>query len=227
MQALLGAPHRRIREAAGLMAPRSNGVDADDEQLVRRMYGLGRLPDALELLPRTGETAGREKGDVVVSGHSKNGCAEAAKEGGSTIVLLGPSAVSDVASGHDQRGHGLLDEGPDRLLDVETFVCSDVEVGEVNQAGRHGRGRLYTDFVADEPTELFDDLYLGLRAGGAMRKQRRGEPLTMEEEAALNRWQRLSSWRKAVAVGAFALGTFGLGFTLGGLVFGRGRKAKA
>jgi hypothetical protein len=37
----------------------------------------------------------------------------------------------------------------------------------------------------------------------------------------------LSSWRKAVAVGAFALGTFGLGFTLGGLVFGRGRKAKA
>ena len=81
--------------------------------------------------------------------------------------------------------------------------------------------------MADEPTELFDDLYLGLRAGGAMRKQRRGEPLTMEEEAALNRWQRLSSWRKTIAVGAFALGTFGLGFTLGGLVFGRGRKAKA
>ena len=53
------------------------------------------------------------------------------------------------------------------------------------------------------------------------------EPLTMEEEAALNRWQRLSSWRKTIAVGAFALGTFGLGFTLGGLVFGRGRKAKA
>ena len=27
----------------------------------------------------------------------------------------------------------------------------------------------------DEPTEVFDDLYLGLRAGGALRKQRRGE----------------------------------------------------
>lgn len=81
--------------------------------------------------------------------------------------------------------------------------------------------------MSDEATELFDDLYLGLRAGGAMRKQRRGEPLTTEEEAALSRWQRLSSWRKTVAVGAFALGTFGLGFTLGGLVFGRGRKAKA
>ncbi len=31
--------------------------------------------------------------------------------------------------------------------------------------------------------------------------------------------------RKTVAVGAFALGTFGLGFTLGGLIFGRWRKA--
>jgi hypothetical protein len=75
--------------------------------------------------------------------------------------------------------------------------------------------------VPDEGTELFDDLYLGVRAGGAMAKQRRGEPLTMEEEAALGRWQRLSSWRKGRG-GAFR-GTFGLGFTLGGLVFGRGR----
>ena len=79
--------------------------------------------------------------------------------------------------------------------------------------------------VADEPTEIFDDLYLGLRAGDALRKQRRGEPLTTEEQEALGRWRRLSPWRKAVALGAFALGTFGLGFTLGGLVFGRWRKA--
>ena len=31
--------------------------------------------------------------------------------------------------------------------------------------------------------------------------------------------------RKTVAVGGFAIGTFGLGFTLGGLVFRRSRKA--
>jgi hypothetical protein len=79
--------------------------------------------------------------------------------------------------------------------------------------------------VAEESTEIFDDLYLGLRAGGAMRKKRRGEPLTMEEEEALGRWQRLSGVRKAATVGAFAVGTFSLGFTLGGLVFGRWRKA--
>ena len=72
--------------------------------------------------------------------------------------------------------------------------------------------------------EIFDDLYLGVRAGGALRKRRRGEPLTAEEEEAIGRWQRLSPLRRGIAIGGFAVGTFGLGFTLGGLVFGRWRK---
>jgi hypothetical protein len=71
--------------------------------------------------------------------------------------------------------------------------------------------------VTEDSGEIFDDLYLGVRAGGALRKQRRGEELTHEEREALTRWQRLST--------AFAAGTFGLGFTLGGLVFGRWRRA--
>jgi hypothetical protein len=79
--------------------------------------------------------------------------------------------------------------------------------------------------MADESTEIFEDLYLGLRAGGALRKQRRGEELTEDEKEALSGWQRLSTARKTFAIGAFAFGTFGLGFTLGGLVFGRWRKA--
>ena len=81
------------------------------------------------------------------------------------------------------------------------------------------------DMAESESPEIFDDLYLGLRAGGALRKKRRGEPLTTEEQEALGRWNRLSMVRKTVAVGAFAIGTFGLGFTLGGLIFGRWRKA--
>jgi len=79
--------------------------------------------------------------------------------------------------------------------------------------------------MMDEPAEIVDDLYLGLRAGGALRKQRRGQPLTAEEEEALGRWRQMSSWRKVVAIGAFTIGTFGLGFTVGGLVFGRWRRA--
>ena len=77
----------------------------------------------------------------------------------------------------------------------------------------------------EQASEIFDDLYLGVRAGGALRKQRRGEVLTAEEMEALGRWQRLSPWRKGIAIGGFTTGTFGLGFTLGGLVFGRWRKA--
>ena len=79
--------------------------------------------------------------------------------------------------------------------------------------------------ATDEPAEIFDDLYLGLRAGGALRKKRRGERLTAEDEEVLGRWQRLSAARKTLAIGAFSLGTFGLGFTLGGLIFGRWRRA--
>ena len=81
------------------------------------------------------------------------------------------------------------------------------------------------DMADEQSGEVFDDLYLGIRAGGAMRKQRRGEPLTAEEQEALGRWQRLSTWRKVIAIGGFAVGTFGLGVALGGLVFGRWRKA--
>jgi hypothetical protein len=103
-----------------------------------------------------------------------------------------------------------------------------VEIRQVEETcppAGHSRGRLYTQVVVDEPTEIFDDLYLGLRAGGALRKKRRGEPLTNEEEEAIGRWQRLGRARKAVALGAFTLGTFGLGFTLGGLIFGKWRRA--
>lgn len=81
--------------------------------------------------------------------------------------------------------------------------------------------------MVDESAEIFDDMYLGLRAGAAGRKKRRGEPLSPEEQEVLGRWERLAPWRKAVAVGGFALGTFGLGFTLGGLVFGRWRPRRA
>jgi len=79
--------------------------------------------------------------------------------------------------------------------------------------------------MVDDPSELFDDIYVGLRAGAAGRKKRRGEPLTTEEREALGRWERMTRARKVVAVGGFAVGTFSLGLTLGGLIGRRSRKA--
>ena len=52
--------------------------------------------------------------------------------------------------------------------------------GRASAGAGTSRTRLYTRSVSDGP-EIFDDLYLGLQAGGALRKQRRGEELTEEE----------------------------------------------
>ena len=124
------------------------------------------------------------------------------------------SARSAAEEGHDAVGRR------ERPVDVERR-----DDGTLALRLGHLRARLYTRCMSDGP-EIFDDLYLGLQAGGALRKQRRGEELTEAEREAIGRWQQMSMWRKGVAVGAFAVGTFGLGFTLGGLVFGRkARKA--
>ena len=150
---------------------------------------------------------------------------EAAQELRGALVLVASATMREVAGDDDQLWVDARDQRLETGFDSRFCRAPDVQVGEVEEASRQRRSRLYTEIMGDESTEIFDDLYLGLRAGGALRKQRRGEPLTTEEQEALGRWARLSSWRKAIAIGAFALGTFGLGFTLGGLIFGRWRKA--
>jgi hypothetical protein len=220
--------HGGRSQASGLVPPRPHGVDADHVQPVRRVDGLRRLPLPKELLPGPGEAGGWQERDVVVARHGQDGRRQGAEQRGHSLVLVTPAAVGEVARGDDEIGSDPLHERSQRSFQSGLLAGADMDVGDVDQAPRHSRSRLYTGLVPDESTEsteLFDDLYLGLRAGGAIRKQRRGEPLTTEEEAALGHWQRLSSWRKVIAVGAFALGTFGLGFTLGGLVFRRRRNA--
>jgi len=117
----------------------------------------------------------------------------------------------------------LTEDGRYRLLveAITDYVIYMLNASGIVSSWNPGAQR----FKGYEPAEIVEDLYLGLRAGGALRKQRRGETLTAEEQEAIGRWQQMSNWRKAVAIGAFSVGTFGLGFTLGGLIFGRWRKA--
>ena len=171
--------------------------------------------------------AGRERvRDVVVPRNHEVLRVEALEDLTRLLELLAASAVGEISGGKYEvqpKPRDQLLQGRDRLVRV---ASADVQVGDVEDACSHRRGRLYTRVVADESPELFDDIYLGLRAGGAVRKQRRGEPLSVDEEEAIGRWQRLSLWRRFIAIGAFALGTFGLGFTVGGLIFGRWRAAR-
>jgi hypothetical protein len=135
--------------------------------------------------------------------------------------------MREVAGGDQELRGKREDELAQRGHELGRLAAPEMKVGDVQDPRGHRRGRLYTRMVANESPELFDDVYLGLRAGGAVRKQRRGELLSAEEEEALGHWHRLSLWRKTIAVGAFALGTFGLGLTIGGLIFGRWRRARA
>ena len=70
-------------------------------------------------------------------------------------------------------------EGEDAVSGRQRAVHVEHRGGRARGEARfgHGRTRLYTRDVSDGP-EIFDDLYLGLQAGGALRKQRRGEELT-------------------------------------------------
>ena len=228
-RALLEPLHAELEpvvvESPSLLAPRSDGVEPDDDDVVGHVQRLGLAEDALPLVECACEPGGEGIGDVVIAGNDEEGQLEPAQEVRRDLELGASPAVREVARRDEQLGLEVRDQSTQRFEWLPRLRVAHVQVGEVEKPGGHRRGRLYTRAVAEESPELFDDIYLGLRAGGAARKQRRGEPLSNEDEEAISRWRRLSLWRKTIAVGAFSLGTFGLGFTVGGLVFGRWRKA--
>jgi len=201
--------HDRVTER--LMAAEAGGrvgTEARRDHL-RRVLGA----EVLDLLGRqAGERGARERFQSV-----SVAAQEPAREG--------ERVAED--SRREAGARGAPEEREDAVPGRQRAVHVEHRDGRARGGARfgHGRTRLYTRGVSDGP-EIFDDLYLGLQAGGALRKQRRGEELTEQEREAIGRWQQMSMWRKGVAIGAFAVGTFGLGFTLGGLVFGRrARKA--
>jgi len=213
-------------EAAALMPPRAARVEPAGDGVGGTENGVGGAEDGLEGLPRARDARGQGVWDVVVPGNGQCRHLQPVEQGLRLLELRPPAAVGEIAARDHELGLEVVTECHERVVELGSRVGSPVEVGDVDRAGGHGRTRLYTRSMSEQSPEIFDDLYLGLQAGGAMRKQRRGEELTEQEAAALSRWQRLSMWRKGVAIGAFAFGTFGLGFTLGGLIFGRRRATR-
>ncbi len=218
----------RPLDGPSLLAPGADRAEPDDEELLGEMDRLGRSEGPLPLSERAREASGDRVRDVVIPGDGQEGPVQASKDLRCLLELYAAAAVREIARDEHELGLELrrkLTECGERRRRLVS--ATQMEVGDVENARGHRRGRLYTRSVANEAPEIFDDVYLGLRAGGAVRKQRRGEPLSVEEQEAIGRWRRLSLWRKTVAIGAFALGTFGLGLTIGGLIFGRWRKARA
>jgi hypothetical protein len=206
------------------------------ERRGREDHGVAELPMAPESCGCVVAQTTRDEGPSELGAEPVESRAVDPAEGGACDLLQSISIAADQGSGEceglSRECEQELDTGgaPEKRRHAVRTSQSPVDVERGNDRARgwrfgHRRTRLYTRCVTDGP-EIFDDLYLGLQAGGALRKQRRGEELTDEEREAIGRWQQMSMWRKGLAVGAFAVGTFGLGFTLGGLVFGRrARKA--
>ena len=213
LQPLHAAREPVVVDRPSLLAPRPDRVEPDDDDVVGDVERLGRPERALPFVERACEPGREGIRDVVISRNDEEGQLEPAQEVRGDFELGPPPAVREIARCDEQLGVEIRDESTQRLEWLPRIRMAHVQVGEVEKPRGHLRGRLYTRAVAEESPELFDDIYLGLRAGGAARKQRRGEPLSNEDEEAISRWRRLSLWRKTIAVGAFALGTFGLGFT--------------
>ena len=106
------------------------------------MNGLSRLPLPLELGPRPRETRRKCVRQVVVARHGEHGRAERAEEPCRSLVLVPSAPVREIARGNDQFRPDPQDEGPQRLLDLRLLVCTDVQIGYMEEACRHDRMRL-------------------------------------------------------------------------------------
>ena len=196
-------------EAARLVPRWPTRVDADNVELRRPSARLRRLPLALELVPgrvnRAGGNTGR-RGRRERPAPAPAGCGERRN----TFVLVAPPAVrrSPVA---------MTRSGWTRSTRLRRALSTGGRRGlrhgrrDVDQARWHSRGRLtLASCRKSRPSRRA--LRRPLPRPARRRrypKQRRGEPLTMEEEAALGHWQRLSNLRKVIAFGAFRSGRSG------------------
>ena len=171
--------------------------------------------------------AGKVYGMSWFPGIDEQGPAEPAQERCRALVLLAPAAVRQVARDRRSARASTRSISGSRLRSTCGFLdAAHVQVGDVEEAHGQRRSRLYTEFHARridrDLRRPLPRVASGRRDAQAAPRRAADAPRSRRRSAA---GQRLSSWRKAVAIGAFAVGTFGLGFTLGGLIFGRWRKA--
>jgi hypothetical protein len=122
--------------------PGPYGVEAGDQQGVRAIHGLGRLPLTLERVECTEEARGDGVGDVVIARDGEDRRAKRAQQLGCSLVLVGPAAMREVAAGDEQLRPMLLDEREESGRDRRIFRRAHVEIRDVEEAGRHDRRRL-------------------------------------------------------------------------------------
>ena len=110
---------------------------------------------------------------TTTSGRSSERRRRAARSCWSGVFRCARSPVARTTSGSARRTSST------RSASTSGSSCVPAWRSETCSNRRFGIGRAdYSESMVDEPAEIFDDMYLGLRAGAAERKKRRGEPLS-------------------------------------------------
>ena len=131
-----------LADPARLVTPGPRRVQPDDLERLRLEERLGRLPDALELGERAGKAAAGP-GDVVVAGNGEEGRPERPQEArgrspaARRFARCVRSPLATIRSG-SMRLHQLRQAE----LDLGVVAGSEMQIGDVENAGGHDRGRL-------------------------------------------------------------------------------------
>jgi hypothetical protein len=114
--------------APGLMSPGPHRVEADDEEAVRAVDRLRRLPVALEFTEGPQKPGWEGPRDVVIPGDHEQRRPEPLQKSCRAIMLAGPPSVRQVAAGDDQIRPDTLDQGAQRALDLRLLNGADMQV---------------------------------------------------------------------------------------------------
>src|SRR5581483_9908977 len=97
---------------------------------------------ALELDIRPREPRGKRVRHVVIPRDGQDRHAERGEEAVRALVLLSAAAVSQITRSDDQLRPDTADQRTERLLDLRILACTRVQIGYMEEGGRHDRMRL-------------------------------------------------------------------------------------
>ncbi len=120
-----------VANAAGLVAPGPDRIQADDVERGGGVRRFTRLPLPLEAAERAGEARRKGVRYVVIARYRQYGAGEAVQEARGVGELILAAAMAEVSAGDDELGLKALDQNGCAALDRVVVPRSEMEIGEV------------------------------------------------------------------------------------------------
>ena len=120
--------HLGVAEPSRLVPPRPHRVEPGDDDALRAVDGLRRLPESLELVPGLGEAFREGVRDVVIPRDRHQRQPESPEEVGCALVLAAQPTVGEIAARDHEFRPRLLDQSPQRFDRLRLVVPAEVQV---------------------------------------------------------------------------------------------------